>query len=1014
MSVERELKVLSVRIEAKTGDNQGNDILGSGILWALDDSSKYMYAFTAAHVIFEHDNLVIRYWDKDDVSGEIYINQKDNIALHEDNNCDKWNCDKSILLRNDVAVIRCLHKKIEGLAYKLKITKDINENESLLIIGYPKMVWNNENSNTSRRKLTAQFDEPDNIHKFFNYRITSDLNPQDRNEDLLGYSGSGVFENNKPLRMIGIHSYGDFDVHLNTVVGMQACLIREVCQSKNWDLPQYDDNMAHTKPDMSKWFKTDDTFFNEHKKCSNDSLKDFLKGKNCVWSLISNGFIVKREVTQEVLKKISDNSMIGILGAGGEGKTTILMQVCYELNNKGYTVYWNVEQINKTFNMELELTTDDVVFVIDDASGDMKFEKFALEASKKGYKIIFAARENEWNMDRLKVGGAEIERDTEFIRLKSFAEGEPYKFAKLISSTMNIDKSEEEIRIIFEKNSEGFLLAAMLIAVYGKPLEIIIKDMLIKIGDEREEILKVLSIICYVESLKERSLTNLSITSDVYKILYEYYSIKTKEIKGILCNEVRKGSANTIRTRHPEISKIILKFLLTEEGSRFDINEILDDFIKSFYNTANNKGKRTIPQEIIKKIYPIMIAIMNDIYNNFNDFETEYIANNIADIYSYREDIWLLWGKLEIKRGNVGQDFNEEFTARWIFKRAIEKCLNCANVYIKAAELELDVGNTGEINKENSARWILKKGMEKCPSYESIYIKAAELEIDADNIGEINQENSARWILKIGMEKCESSENIYIKASELELDAGNIGEINQENSARWILRKGLEKSPNTENIYIKAAQLELDAGNVGEINQENSARWILKKGLERCLGDANICISAAQLEVESDNIGEINQENSARWILKRGLERCPSTASAGSIYAKVIEVEINKDNIGEIDIENSARWYINQYLNLNINNSKDYILSLAALMEAHNNNFNNTEKYLKILLKISGKTRDYYVAYLCYKMCNLEEVAGCYKKELSYEDIENCKKESFIQFKLWEKGWIERMREEKL
>lgn len=319
MSIEKKIRLLSVRIEAKTENNQRNDILGSGILWALDDSSKYMYVFTAAHVVFEHDNLVIRYWDEEGVSYEIYVTEKENIALHENNNCDKCKFDESIVLRNDVAVIRCPYTKISGLKYKFKMIKNVGENESLLLIGYPEKVWSEENSNTSRRKLTAQFADSDDINKFFNYRVTSALNPISKNEDLLGYSGSGVFVDNEQLMMIGIHSYGDNDVHLNTVVGMNACLIREVCQRKSWDVPQFYDNISNSKPDNSKRLEDKvvdknnsvETQNNKSEKLIHNRLKD------------AAPYTCRKNLMLEILKILEENSIVVITGLGGSGKTQL-------------------------------------------------------------------------------------------------------------------------------------------------------------------------------------------------------------------------------------------------------------------------------------------------------------------------------------------------------------------------------------------------------------------------------------------------------------------------------------------------------------------------------------------------------------------------------------------------------------------------------------------------------------------------------------------------------------------
>ncbi|MBU3175379.1 trypsin-like serine protease [Clostridium estertheticum] len=1053
MGIEEKLRLITVRIEAKVDRNQRNSILGSGVLWFPDEKSKYIYVLTAAHVVYGYSELVIRYWNEGENSKTINI-ADDNIAMHEQNNYSEHFREKRVLLKNDVAVLRCSRESIAYPNYKLKVVRDIVPEEALILRGFPTKIDNDEDSITLGIEIKAEYSMADAINKFFCYKIEEPLKCEEKNEELEGLSGSGIFLKNEPLTLIGIHSYGVGDVAFNRVTGMNIELVRDICQMKKWDIPKVSSNAekTHTIPSIYNWEEINDDFLKNHSKYNDERLKDFLKGQKCTWGLIGNNCTIKREVTETVIVKILTKKIIGILGAGGEGKSTILMQVCKELNNIGYTVYWNTEQIKKTlYNMELKSTTDSVVLVIDDASGDVEFEKFALQAANKGYKIIFAARENEWKMGRMRSESAELEREAELIELKKVTEAEAVKFAHLIVVTMNIDTKESEIQKIFTENNNGFLLAAMLMVVYGRPLEEIVKDILLKIKKESENVLKVLAIICFIEELESRVKKNINITSEIYRVLYSSYGIKKKEINVILHKEVQKTNLSIIRTRHPIISNIILEFLIRREDAEFEVGDLLYDFITCFYKVENNKGKKTMPIGIYKSVYPMMREILNDVYIN-NITQCQDIAIYITEMYSTRGDIWILWAGIARNQDNVGQDVDEEYGARWILKKASEKCPLYGNIYLKWAEIEIEQNNVGaDINEENSARWILKEGTKKCLSDENIYIKEAELEIEQDNLGQdISEENSARWILKEGTKNCNAGGNIYLKWAEVEIKENNVGAgINEENSARWILKQGSRKHPfNNGNNYIKWAQLEIKQENIGrDINEENSARWILKQGIEKCPLDGNIYMYWAELEIEQNNIGkDINEENSARWILKQGIKKCPLFSNN---YIRWAEMELKQDNIGQdIFEENSVRWILSKCLSKNVN--LEYILMVyskievnfnndekainmlieslkfsdknlwfLALLQAKNNNFSPQDPYsakkcIDMMVKSCENSRNIYIAYLCYELYISEEIGERYKERLSQTDIEIFEQEKVFKIKQWEEGWIKRSKLEQI
>lgn len=71
------------------------------------------------------------------------------------------------------------------------------------------------------------------------------------------------------------------------------------------------------------------------------------------WGLVKDGFTAKRNITNDVLKRLQLEGFQGILitGAGGEGTSTILMQLAVELNKTGSSVYYASEPGGETFKL---------------------------------------------------------------------------------------------------------------------------------------------------------------------------------------------------------------------------------------------------------------------------------------------------------------------------------------------------------------------------------------------------------------------------------------------------------------------------------------------------------------------------------------------------------------------------------------------------------------------------------------------------------------------------------------
>ena len=137
MIIENELLNLSVRIE-RVISGSDNERLGSGIWWEPNKNSEYIYIFTAAHVVLEKKDIIVRYIDKDQNVFDVRIEDND-IACHKDKKIKIGE-----LPSRDVAVLRC--KRIDAMGavisnYILQTVENLKENKKMIFKGFPDILF---------------------------------------------------------------------------------------------------------------------------------------------------------------------------------------------------------------------------------------------------------------------------------------------------------------------------------------------------------------------------------------------------------------------------------------------------------------------------------------------------------------------------------------------------------------------------------------------------------------------------------------------------------------------------------------------------------------------------------------------------------------------------------------------------------------------------------------------------------------------------------------------------------
>ncbi|MGV8979899.1 trypsin-like serine protease [Clostridium sp.] len=236
------LKYISVRIEIINHSSRASKCIGSGVFYKTD--SDYDYIFTAAHVIDGCSEIQIRYLNNEDNEETLIITQND-IFVHKGYIPNGCKDSKNKTTKYDIAVIKCCKLKNKTISYMLRKIIDVNYEENIEFLGFPL----GQEQNDSLIKLSylhsknSIYVDKDMDVKRFNYRIGDDIciNTVDRNEELKGLSGMGLFTNdNGQLELIGIHSFGaKSNTNNNICSSMMIELVDEVCDDNGLEKPKF-------------------------------------------------------------------------------------------------------------------------------------------------------------------------------------------------------------------------------------------------------------------------------------------------------------------------------------------------------------------------------------------------------------------------------------------------------------------------------------------------------------------------------------------------------------------------------------------------------------------------------------------------------------------------------------------------------------------------------------------------------------------------------------------------------
>lgn len=312
------------------------------------------------------------------------------------------------------------------------------------------------------------------------------------------------------------------------------------------------------------WLDKNDILKSASKKISPNNIKSFLLGSRCTWNIVfQENLIPRRKIVDDLYNCITtDGGTYALTAPGGEGKSTALMQLCSTLINNNYDVlyYKGIGKIQLP-----DCISEKTVFLIDNPPENKAFKKFLNSVIANGYTLVLAERENEWNL--LKTALSISDRDIKAFSMDMLTEKEAQNFAECVCNNLYHSKSFEEIKEIFLKKSDGFLYAAMLLAVSNKnTLDAIANTIIEKLHKKSKNALLLLAHIVISEEC------NVDFGKAQYRDVCQKLNIPSRDANNALSKEVSLNGTK-YQTRHERIRKLFTERLFSY-NSILQFNEI--------------------------------------------------------------------------------------------------------------------------------------------------------------------------------------------------------------------------------------------------------------------------------------------------------------------------------------------------------------------------------------------------------------------------------------------------------
>lgn len=630
----------------------------------------------------------------------------------------------------------------------------------------------------------------------------------------------------------------------------------------------------------------------------------YLQGGPCSWPIMfssPNTAPVRRNIVDSLKEAIDDElGVIVLTGAGGEGKTTILMQLCVELFREGKTVLFHAP----TYKFDFPVGIDDCVLIVDNPPDTRDFKSFLSTAVKEGLTVVLASRSNEWNALKESLFD-DVVRSIKEIETQKLSRSEAMAFARCIKNNLRGTKrSLSELETLFYKDSYGFLYASMLMAIYNTDsLEKIAEEIIDRISrfDKGGSVLKILAAIVFAEHC------GVQVGIKYYRALCRELSVDDGDVRYYLRRELFLNGT-VYQTRHESISKLFYKYLfekgewrnyIDEETQEDVIISLLEYYFKEI-STAHRDFKPTDPQIIaITSLFQSAFSIIDYIdtcdfltqrlfescrqhghaalARTFHQLDDEYLKNALAEkCYSASLPIWEIYVHW-IPENIIGDESKADCATILLNHLCVE--MNApVDIWNIWTEFQENAVNAGKDCNVDSVRAIYIAGCAKFEDNPHWWMRWVSFEERWGNIGNEITPYLARWLCKEGCLKNTTNPHIWIQWGEIEERAGNIGNYDTVGTSAWIYKTMCERLTYHAGAWLKWADFVDEYPNIPDKYDDTIITYTSVDVLKRACMEYNVPNSYLWgrwgcAEESRGNIGNYELPGTAAWIFKEGCER---------------------------------------------------------------------------------------------------------------------------------------------
>ncbi len=429
--------------------------------------------------------------------------------------------------------------------------------------------------------------------------------------------------------------------------------------------------LRHKKKDVEvqappNWHLIDEKFINNRKEPEKRDILKYFDGKEPSYNDIFSSYIPLREIVfdlQKVFLRSNEEDQtkcVLLSAAGGEGKTTIMLQTIRELcreNGWRALILRNPEKDIQLYEEQLLNFVQKGNWIIGvDNCFSVAQQMFGLLKKIRARKyrhvhFLLCARDTDWiNSDADRLDWRSV---SSFSRphLKGISEDDAEKFINAWSILGNeglgklsgLSPLEAKRRLLqssrneeINEPDEGALLGAMLATRYGDELHNHVREMLRRLQNIPLYHETLLDAFAYIVAMHSEKLYFLS-----KPVMAQLYNCKAKEIKknilGPLGDEAASAvSGDMIYTRHGSIAKSARKIL--DEEFHYDFDEIFIEMVQAAVE-AKHKGEfverfkswKFISDHFMKRNNTLAIQIDRKILK-LDPFDT-YIIAHLSKLY---------------------------------------------------------------------------------------------------------------------------------------------------------------------------------------------------------------------------------------------------------------------------------------------------------------------------------------------------------------------------------------------